>query len=188
MKKEILIVDIETTGLSPRSGFIVEVGIVALDLETGECKVVFDSVCREEGMTIKDREAWIFLNTDLSVDEVRDAQDFTKIRPDIQTIIDAYPLGVTAYNRAFDFSFLESRGVRINAKLPCPMELSAPVVGLPSAHPSHGKYKWPKVEEAWAYFFPHENYVELHRGADDAKHEALIVYELYKRNLYSVDL
>lgn len=186
MASEILIIDLETTGFTPTTGFIVEVGIVALNLETGACKVVFDSVCREEGMTIKDRDAWIFLNSDLTVDEVRGARNFTDIRSEIQGIINSYPLGATAYNRNFDFNFLEARGIEITTKLPCPMEIATPVVGLSATHSNHGKYKWPKVEEAWAYFFPFDHYVELHRGADDAKHEALIIYELYRRGLYPV--
>ena len=47
-------------------------------------------------------------------------------------------------------------------------------------------YKWPKVQEAWDFFFGKTNYVELHRGADDAKHEAMIVHELYKRGIFKV--
>lgn len=188
MKKEILVIDIETTGFDPKSGFIVEVGVAALNLETGTCKVVFDSLCREEGMTIKDRDAWIFQNSSLTVDAVRGAKMFSEIQPDLQELIDSYPLGVTAYNRSFDFNFLESRGIRFTAKLPCPMEIATPIVALTSAHSNHGKYKWPKVPEAWAYFFPFTNYKELHRGADDAIHEAMIIYELYRRDLYPVSI
>jgi DNA polymerase-3 subunit epsilon len=49
---------------------------------------------------------------------------------------------------------------------------------------NYGKYKWPKVEEAYDFFFPNNNYVEKHRGADDAFHEADIVYELHKIGLF----
>ena len=47
-----------------------------------------------------------------------------------------------------------------------------------------GKYKWPSVQEAWDFYFGNTGYVEKHRGADDAFHEADIVFELIKRGLY----
>ncbi len=69
--------------------------------------------------------------------------------------------------------------------LDCPMQLSTPILQLPPTRQGTS-HKWPKVEEAWAYFFPDQPYIELHRGADDARHEALIVWELYKRDVFKV--
>ncbi|KKN06933.1 hypothetical protein LCGC14_1072340, partial [marine sediment metagenome] len=40
----------------------------------------------------------------------------------------------------------------------------------------------PNVEETWNYLFPDKKYSEKHRSYDDVFHEALIVFELYKRN------
>lgn len=37
------------------------------------------------------------------------------------------------------------------------------------------------------HFFPAITYNECHRGADDAKHEALIVYELYKLGVFKLN-
>ena len=42
-------------------------------------------------------------------------------------------------------------------------------------------YKWPTVEETWKYLFPDRKYVEKHRAYDDSVHEALIIFELYKK-------
>ncbi|GAH21448.1 unnamed protein product, partial [marine sediment metagenome] len=42
--KKIAVIDIETTGLVPRSSLILEIGIIELDIETGETKVLFDSL------------------------------------------------------------------------------------------------------------------------------------------------
>ena len=47
---------------------------------------------------------------------------------------------------------------------------------------SEKSYKWPKVEEAWKYYFPEKKYIEKHRAYDDAVHEAQIVFKMYKRN------
>ncbi len=42
----IAIVDIETTGFDKGNNLVVEVGIMELNPETGETKIVFDSVVR----------------------------------------------------------------------------------------------------------------------------------------------
>ena len=48
----------------------------------------------------------------------------------------------------------------------------------------NGKNKRPNVEESYKYFFPESNYIEKHRGANDAFYEAQIVYELYKIGVF----
>lgn len=183
-QKEILILDIETTDLSPKVGSIVEIGIVSLNLETGDISVLMDSVVKEPRLTAKDREAWIFKNSDLTVEEVRNAPLLSDLFNEIQEILNKYKLGVTAFNKAFDFRYLKDRGFVIKKELPCPMLLSTDICKLPKN--SYGGYKWPKVEEAWQYFFPDVPYLEKHRGADDAKHEAMIVYKLYELGIFKV--
>ena len=182
---KILVADIETTGFQNQGGSIVEVGIVELDLETGATEIIFDSLCRESILDerhFQEPMGWIFRNSTLTVDEVLDAPRFDQLLPRIQQIFDAYPAGATAYNRSFDFDFLKSRGVKFGVELQCPMKLSTPICQMMPFR--YGSYKWPKVEEAWSEFFPDDEYVELHRGADDALHEAKIVYELYRRGVF----
>lgn len=178
------IIDIETTGFLNKGGVIVEVGIVSLDIETGATKIVFDSVCREYGMTAKDRDAWIFSNSDLAIEKVRSAPYFEDILAEIQDLIDGFE-HVTAFNKAFDFDFLRDRGVKIERELGCPMKLLTPVIKLTKTGKAayYPDYKLPNVEEAWKFFFPVTPYDERHRGADDAIHEAKIVYEMYKAGL-----
>jgi DNA polymerase-3 subunit epsilon len=103
--------------------------------------------------------------------------------PEIQNVLNKYSLGATAYNKAFDFGFLKSRGLQIK-ELDCIMLSATPVVNLPP-NPGYSTPKWPKVEEAWEYFFPQIEYKEAHRALDDAKHEALIAYELYKLGYFN---
>ncbi|MDD2999465.1 MAG: hypothetical protein PHV05_10430 [Candidatus Riflebacteria bacterium] len=100
--------------------------------------------------------------------------------PAIQGILNSY--SATAFNKRFDFEFLKSRGLKVK-ELDCPMLLAVNVCRLPGKLRS---YKWPTVEEAWKHFFPNEPYSEKHRGADDALHEAKIVYELYKMGVFKV--
>ena len=180
---KILITDIETTGFLNTGGSIVEIGAVSLDLENGEIKEVFNSLLKEDRLTAKDREAWIFSNSDLTVEAVRNAPKSSHVFERFQELLNQYPDGVTAFNNVFDFGFLEDRGLRFK-KLPCPMKISTNICKIPS--PRGRGYKWPKVEEAYKFFFPDTKYIEAHRGLDDARHEAEIVYKLYQMGVFCV--
>ena len=179
---KIAVLDIETTGFFKNAGLILEVGIVELDLDTGKTKIIYNELVREEAFGQKHEDSWVFKNSDLTYKGMSDAQplDIKKI----QKIFDKYY--VTAFNKAFDFEFLRDRGLKIEKELPCPMLVSTNIIKLPGMY---GSYKWPKVQEAWDYFFGKSNgYIEEHRGADDAVHEAKIVYELYKMGKFEVPL
>lgn len=185
--KKILIIDIETTHFLHYGGKIVEIGIVELDLSNGNRSIIFNKLVREDNMTIPELEnSWIVKNSDLSCSDVLGADSLEKIRPEVQKILSDYADGATAFNNEFDFGFLENRGFTFPKKLACPMKLSTNIVKAPSPGGRAG-YKWPKVKEAWDFFFGNTGYVEKHRGADDAYHEAAIVYELYKRGIFTVN-
>jgi len=175
------IIDIETCGFLRENGVIVEVGIVSLDTDTGEIDPVFSCVCREDHLRAKHRDAWIFKNSDLTVEEVRAAPKLPDLLPLIQEHIDGLD-ACTAFNKSFDFNFLRNRSLRIENEWPCPMRAATPVCKIPNKNGRAG-HKWPTVEEAWNHFFPDEPYTEAHRGFDDALHEARIVYELHKLGL-----
>ena len=185
--KKIAIVDIETSGFQNQGGLIVEIGIVGLNLETGEVTNEFDAVVKESDFGerhTKTPYGWIFKNSDLGYEDVLLANNLTQILSKIQTIFDKFSLGATAFNKQFDFGFLKSRGLKIR-ELPCIMLSAAPVVDLPP-NPGFSDAKWPKVEEAWKYFFPNIVYKERHRALDDARHEALIAYALYKLGKFRI--
>jgi DNA polymerase-3 subunit epsilon len=140
--KEIVVVDIETSGFQKKGGLIVEVGIVALNLDTGNIFNEFNEIVKEKDFGEKHAKypyGWIFKNSDLKYEDV----------------------------------------------LPCLMLSAAPVVDLPP-NPGYPDPKWPKVQEAWDFFFPSSAYKEAHRALDDARHEALIAYELYKLGKFRV--
>lgn len=186
---EILILDIETTGFLNQGGSIVEIGIVSLNIKTGEIKEVFDSLLREDILTGKHRMepmGWIFRNSDLKVEDVRNAPEAPGVLLEVQEVLDSYPLGCTAYNNQFDFGFLKSRGLKIKP-LPCPMKLSTNICKIPSRNGRPG-FKWPSVEEAFKFFFPDIEYKEKHRGLDDAKHEAMIVFKLIQEGVFEVGI
>jgi DNA polymerase-3 subunit epsilon len=185
--KEIAIVDIETSGFQNQGGLIVEIGIVSLDLDTGNITNEFDSIVKENDFNERHSRnpfGWVFQNSDLNFEDVLVANSLTELLPAIQKIFDKFPLGATAFNKQFDFGFLKSRGLKIR-ELPCIMLSATPVVDLPSNY-GYNTPKWPKVEEAWEYFFPNTDYIEAHRALDDARHEALIAYELYKLGEFEI--
>ena len=184
-KDKILVLDIETTGLHSKES-ILEVGIVELDLTTGERNIIFDSLCYEDSYD-PNKKYWVFDNGYMKPEELKDAPHFKDIKERIQTILFSYPNGATAFNKAFDFDkFLMQRGLKFPKVLDCPMVLLTNVCKLPKTNGGYG-FKWPKVEEAWEFLFGKETgYVELHRGADDALHEAQIVYEIFKRGIFKV--
>lgn len=174
------IVDIETTGFLNQGGKIVEIGIVELDITNGQKRVLFDSVVKEEGMDklhTKFPMGWIFQNSDLTYEDVMKAPNFEDVKNEIQGVFDSFFTGATAFNKSFDFGFLRSRGLRI-AELPCIMETATPVLNLPSKGNRRGP-KWPNVEEAYHFLKGDKAFIETHRAADDALHEADIAYELY---------
>lgn len=182
--QKILIIDLETTGFTPKTGKIVEIGIVELDISNGEKKILFDEVVLEEGITIEEVEkSWIVANSTLTVDMIMTSTRLENLKPRIQRIINSYPAGSTAFNNVFDFNFMDDRGFVFPKKLACPMKLATNVCQIPKVR---GGFKWPKVQEAYEFFFGKTEYIETHRGADDAFHEADIVYELYKRGIFTL--
>jgi len=191
-KMKIAIIDIETTHFLEKGGKIIEIGIVELDLETGEREIIFSEFCHEAGITLKEVEdSWIVENSDITVEDIRQSKKLFVLQPKIQEIINRYPLGATAFNNKFDFGFLENRGFVFPKKLACPMKLSVDVLQIPPTvkmvRAGYNNYKTPNVQEAYDFFFPNNDYIEKHRGADDAFHEAEIVFELYKRGIFTID-
>ena len=118
-ENKILIIDIETSNFIDEGGKILEVGIIELDLDNGEKKILFDKVTHEKGITKDEVEtSWIIEHSDLTVEEVRHSKNLDILKDEIQEIVNDYPLGATAFNRVFDFTFLESRGIKFPKKLP----------------------------------------------------------------------
>ena len=175
---KIIVIDIETTGLNPKSDLILEIGIIKLNLDTGNTKIIFDSYVKEPALGDEHRNCWIFENSDLNFEKVEKAPLFDDLRQEIQYIFLKYP--VTAFNKSFDLGFLKSRGFEFPNELPCIMLTATDIVQIVV----EWGYKYPTCQEAWNYFFPNIDYIEKHRAADDAVHEAQILYEMYSRGRF----
>ncbi len=183
--KKIAIVDLETTGLSPDTSLILDIGIVELDLVTGDIRIIFDSRVREATFGKSHKNSWIFKNSDLKFEYIENAPSFDDIKKTIQNIFNKYY--VTAYNKSFDLGFLNSRGIKLPYEMPCIMLAASNVCKIPLKMNSPNdiqKFRWPKLTEAWDHFFQDDNYFESHKAVYDARDEANILYHMYKNGLY----
>lgn len=178
--KKIAVIDIETTDLKPHNGLIVEIGIVELNLKTGDIKVILDTHVKELGFGIKHRDSWIFENSEMLFEDVEGAPPLNSLKYRIQEILNQYR--ITAFNKSFDLGFLKSRGFKVHEELPCIMLTATDIIKIER----EWGYKWPSAQEAWDYFFPNTDYKEKHRATDDAIHEAQILYEIYQRGFISL--
>lgn len=175
----IAVVDIETASINPRIKFkvendiICEIGIVKLDLESGEITNLFDQICHEEKCCSP--KSWIFKHSDLTYSEIAESTYLDDVKEEIQSIFNEYP--VTAWNQQYDFRRLEhpSRGFTINNKFWDPMIMLTNLIKIP--HPHRNGYKYPSVPEGWKYFNPDTKFVHKHRAIQDARDEAQIIYQ-----------
>jgi len=180
---KVAVIDIETTGKEPERDLILEIGIVELSLISGETKILFDSLVKEPKFGEKNRDAWIFDNSDLRFENFENAPLFDKLRQEISEILHQYP--ITAFNKSFDLGFLKAREINIPKELPCIMLTAQNILKIPYKY-DRSRYKIPNVQEAWDFFFPNSDYIEKHRAADDAIHEAKILFELCKRGQFHI--
>ena len=182
MKNEIIVLDIETTGLNPNEDFILELGMVKLNLDNGEITTLFNQVFKDPNLRARHHKAWIFENGFMSVEEIRNALPISHYFDEIQNIFDFYQGRITAWNRDFDSAFLVSNGFDLGPAAICPMKESVDFFKIPG---NYG-YKWPKAQEAWDILFSETPKIEKHRGLDDAKMEAAIIYELHKQGVVDI--
>ncbi|QEE16796.1 leucine-rich repeat domain-containing protein [Promethearchaeum syntrophicum] len=173
-KKEILIIDIETTGLSKNADLIVEIGICLLDLKNGDITKKFDNVISEFKLKEQNKKAWIFHNSTLTVKEVEEKgihpEEFAG---DLQELFDKYY--ITAYNSKFDFGFLEVRGFEFH-KANDIMALAKEEWQIVENH----EIKNPTVQECIDLIMNGKN--KSNRAYEDSVIEAKILYYLIKKH------
>lgn len=175
---KLLVIDIETTGLEPKTDSIVEIGAVLVDAKTEEIKIVFDEIVRDDNWNSDlHKDAWIFKNSDLTYEDVEKAQPLSTHFDRLQTLLSTYD--TVAFNLKFDEKFLVERGFKFN-KSKCLMEAVKNYVIFKNENDRTVK---PSVEELYNYFLVGENepkYVESHRGVSDAIDEAKIMLHMIK--------
>ncbi len=186
---KVLVIDIETTSRSPSTGHMIEIGVQLVDLKKERLVHGTDLwLCEPLKIASEVYDCWAWMHSaglrgDLfKVAYERGNVDFLEYnRKEVSDMLDI--VYVTAFNSGFDFKFLEAAGFEIPYEAPCIMKSAREVV---QATDKNGRIKNPNVKEAYDYFFPGNDYVEQHRGADDAYHEAQILLELYKMGKFVI--
>ena len=181
MSEMVIVVDVETTGFlkdRKRENYIVEIGMVMVDLKKKEMYKLMDTLVKEDGINESYGDAWVFENSDITLEEVlKQGKPMSEIRQNIQEIFNAFP--VTAYNKDFDLGFLKKSGIEAPLQYPCIMKTGTSLyqIKVPWG------MKWASVEEAWFYLFE-EPYIEKHRAYDDVIHEAEIMLQLHNLGIW----
>jgi len=172
---KLLVVDIETTGFYVNSDAIVEIGITLVDTKTKEIKLVFDNVIKHgKFKESKHKNAWIFKNTTLTVEDVLKANSLNSYYKEIQSLFNKYPM--TAYNKSFDIRFLSAAGFKMK-DTKCLMKTAKQYSTVKN---KSGGLKVPSVEDMYNQFFMDKGkvYVEEHRAGADAIDESKILLHM----------
>lgn len=188
----IYVVDTETTGLdgAPKD-LVVDIGICAVSLEEGTVRDVFDSVLGYDVDSWDDslRHAWIFENTDLTLDDVRDAPHAIHVIDKVRGLLKGKT--VTAYNVAYDmdkFLFKEPWDLRGRFTLCSDIMLAAtPVCKLPSQY--YGRqYRFPKLDHAYRTIVDGDpagiGEAQSHRALSDARMASYVMIQMYRDGTY----
>lgn len=180
----ILIVDVETTGLDESENQIVEIGIAQINLQTNRISMLVDCVVKPRYFSYSDRNAWIFQNSTLTFNDVEQAWvSLDTLLPYLQYLF--YTYRATAFNKQFDFKFLERLGLVIpQEQVPCLMETMTTVCNI--KHDYYG-VKWPSFSEAWAHYFS-EGLEDLHRAGPDAFNEAKLAVKMIEDGVLKIDV
>lgn len=189
---EIFVIDTETTGLDggPRD-LVVDVGICSVNLLDGTVKDVYSSIVGYDVTEWDERrtKAWIFENSDLSLDMVAAARPLFKVREDLVNLLEGKT--VTSYNVPFDLDkFLYREPWRLKGVFrDCAdiMKAATDVCKIPSEY--YGiKYKFPKLDYAYKTVLSGDPAgiagKQDHRALSDARMASFLMIEMHRSGCY----
>jgi len=190
---EIYVLDTETTGLfgAPKD-LVVDIGITRVSLRKGTVEDVYSSVLGYEVDEWDDyhRNAWIFQNTDMTLDMVSEAPPALKVIDDVRRILRTK--AVTSYNVPYDmgkFLYLEPWNLKGTFNECRDIMLSATqVCKLPSEY--YGRqYKYPKLDYAYSTILGGEDPANIHgvqdhRALSDARMASYIMIKMFRDGSY----
>jgi len=190
LDQTIYVLDTETTGLDGYpSDLVVDIAICKVDPRKGTVENVYSSVVgyNTDNWTEGTKNAWIFLNTDLTVDEVSKAPDAKKVAADVARILKGR--NVTAFNKEFDlkkFLYHEPWNLRnVILESDCIMLAAKDVCKLPGLYDD---YKWPRLEEAYSMIVEGDpadiRGEQTHRALSDAVMASYVLIGMYRNGQY----
>ncbi|NLU45475.1 MAG: 3'-5' exonuclease [Euryarchaeota archaeon] len=192
-KREVYVLDTETTGLhgAPKD-VVVDIGICLVDLDEGSVTEAYSAVVGHDVDAWDDyrKNAWIFENTDMTLDMVRKGKPFPEVREEVLSVIGGGR--VTSYNTGYDFgrflfkepwnlcgAFRECRDIMLAA---------AEVCKLKPFYYNDG-YRWPRLDVAYRTILGDEDPagihgVQDHRALSDARMASHIMIAMHDAGLY----
>ena len=190
---EIYVLDTETTGLKGAPlDVVVDIGITRVDIAEGKVEDVYSSVLGYDVDKWDDyrRNAWIFENTDMTLDMVREAPPAERVIRDVSRILK--DKAVTAYNVGYDmkkFLYLDPWCLNGTFRECYDIMLAATdVCKIPSEYYGR-KYRYPKLDYAYAHIVDGDpagiHGVQDHRALSDARMASYLMIELYRSGDYT---
>lgn len=190
---EIYVIDTETTGLigAPKD-LVVDIGITRVSLKKCIVEDVYSSVLGYDIGKWSDYylDAWIFKNTDLTLDMITKAPSATDVIEKVRHIL--YGKAATSYNVAYDMDkFLyqnpwNMRGMFITCN--DIMKAAAQVCKLPSKC-CKWQYRYPRLEYAYKKIVKGDlaciNGTQNHRALSDAKMASYLMIQMFNDRMYN---
>jgi DNA polymerase-3 subunit epsilon len=189
-KPDIYVIDTETTGLKGYPyDHVVDVAVCRVSLQDGTVEEAFSMVVGHDvsGWDQATREAWIFENTDLSLEMVAEAPPAEDVATELRRLLRG--CFCTSFNIDFDFrKFLlfPPWSLETVVKLtPCIMKRAMPICAIPGFY---GQYKYPKLQEAYDMIVPGDpadiKGNQTHRALSDAIMASYLLITLDRRGQY----
>lgn len=192
INEEIYVLDTETTGLKGApDDVVVDIGITKVDLNKGTVEEVFSSVLGYDVDEWDDylKNAWIFENTDMTLEMVRDAPHAMYVIDKVRGLLRGKL--VTSYNVAYDMDkflykepwnmkglFMEARDIMLEASKVC---------NLPNFY-GFDEPRYPKLDYAYAHIVKGDpagiNGKQDHRALSDAVMASYLMIQLYNDGHY----
>ena len=186
----VFVVDTETTGLCgcDLGDRVVDIGIVEVDTEMGTVMPVYSEVVRYDvsGWSEDQKNAWIFVHSDLTLDMVARAEPLEEIARDVRLILDGNV--AASYNEGFDFDkFLFKSPWNVDCSLAPDIMLRAHRL-IDGDHLFSDGSSWPKLETAYRGLCPddpaHLDGPQAHRALSDAVVASYVMLALIGRGEY----
>ena len=185
MTQLVYVLDTETTGLTgcPVDS-VVDIGIVALDLFDGDISPIYSETVGYDVASWDSvhRHAWIFENSDLTLEDVGSAKPFDEVAQEVRGILDGHL--ATSFNVPFDFDKFLLRAPWSVRPVLCDDIMTS------ASWPVLGCSRWPKLDHSYRVLCPGDpagiGRSQHHRALEDALQAAYILRWLYANEYWDI--
>jgi len=191
-RKTVYVLDTETTGLKlAPTDVVVDIGICEVNLHRGTVKDVYSEVVGYDVDSWNEyrRKAWIFDNSDITLDMVRNGKPLEKVCREVLDIVGGK--NVTAYNTDYDLrGFLYREPWDLKGEfIECTdiMKAATDVCKIKSEF--YNAYRYPKLDYAYAKILKGEDPAGIHgkqehRALSDARMASHLMISMHRSRDY----